>query len=380
MHILIIPSWYSTDPNSFTGSYFREQAHALSKEGHKVNIVYIDNRYTKSLFSKMPVQMYADNGFNVYTIKLPLSVKGIIYFFPGLIRFIGIHLFKYYCKQEGSPDLMHAHSAKYAGFIASVLNKRFAVPYVLTEHLSKLLKRNIPFQQQGIFKEAYKNAERLVAVSGSLANAMKTFANGRNIEVFENMVDEKFFTIPLEPISDTPFKFVAIGALTRIKGYDILIKAFHQSHQHINAKLLIAGEGNERKDLQLLIAKLKLEDQVNLLGSLSRDEVKNLLQSSHVLVSSSFYETFGITLIEGMACGLPVLATKSGGPDTIVERETGLLVDPGDIEQLAAGMKAIRENYSSYKKDEIRMKCIEKYGKNQAIKRLLYMYSEITQG
>ena len=379
MHILIIPSWYSTDSNSFTGSYFREQAHALSKEGHKVNIVYIENRYTSKLFSKMPVQMYADNGFKVYTIQLPLSVKGIIYFFPGLISFIGIHLFEYYCKQEGSPDLLHAHSAKYAGFIASVLNKRFAVPYVLTEHLSKLIKKNIPFHQKSIFKAGYKNARRIFAVSNSLAGAMKPLVSGRNIEIFENMVDEEFFNIPENAIPETPFIFTAIGNLIDIKGDDLLIKAFYQSQKNKNAKLLIAGEGNARKKLQRLITQLELENQVSFLGSLSREEVKRLLQSSHVLVSSSLYETFGITLIEAMACGLPVLSTRSGGPDTIVTIETGLLVKPGDIAQLAGGLKMIRENYPSYNKGVIRKSCIEKYGKKHTIEKLLNAYHETLQ-
>lgn len=379
MHILVFPSWYSTDPKSFAGSYFREHASALSREGHKVNVIYLENRYSINLFSKLSVGTYIENGFKTYFIRLPMLIKGLVFIYPKLISRIGFRLFEHYCSKEGMPDLLHTHSAKYAGYIASKISKRYAIPYVLTEHLSKLLKNNIPFQQRVIFREAYKNAVRLFAVSSSLAKAMKPLAVGKEIELFENMVDEKLFTIPLEPIPDKPFKFVAIGTLTQIKGYDILIKAFHQSHQHINAKLLIAGKGRERKHLQQLIEQLELENQVDLLGSLSRDEVKNLLQSSHVLVSSSFFETFGITLIEGMACGLPVLATKSGGPDTIVERETGLLVDPGDIEQLAAGMKTIRENYSSYKKDEIRKKCIEKFGKKQAIRKLLQMYSEMSR-
>jgi len=331
MHVLIIPSWYSTDPNSFTGSYFRELAAALLKAGCKVNMLYIENRFSNKLFSRLPIHTYIEDGFRVFEIKLPLSMKLLFYFFPKLIRKIGIHLFDYYITQEDFPDLVHAHSAKYPGFIASVINEKYSIPIVLTEHLSKILKNNIPAHQKSIFKEAYKNSTKLFAVSDKLAHAMKPMASGRNIEVFENMVDEEFFTIPAQPVPLSPFTFSAIGTMTPIKGYDVLIKAFHQSQANTDAKLLIAGEGEERSRLQQLIGQLKLEEQVILLNSLSRDEVKNLLQSSHVLVSSSYYETFGITLIEGMACGLPVLSTRSGGPDSIVSGETGLLVKPGDI-------------------------------------------------
>ena len=208
---------------------------------------------------------------------------------------------------------------------------------------------------------------------------MKPLVSGKNIEIFENMVDEEFFKIPEDALPDTPFIFIAIGNLIDIKGYDILIKAFNQSQKNRDAKLLIAGEGNARNKLQRLITQLEMENQISLLGSLSREDVKRLLQSSHVLVSSSLYETFGITIIEAMACGLPVLSTRSGGPDTIFTIETGLLVKPGDIDQLAGGLKTIRENYPSYNRGVIRNSCITKYGKKHAINRLLNVYMNILQ-
>lgn len=379
MHILLFPSWYSTDEGSYVGSYFREQARELSQKSIKVNVIYLDNRFSKTLISDLQVKTKRDAGFNVYSLKVPFILKGLIFFVPSLVYILGLRLFDYYQKQEGSPDLIHAHSAKYAGFIAKKIHKKFSIPYMITEHLSTIIKGDIPFHHRKVFSQAYKDPSRLFAVSETLAHSMMTFTHGQEIEVFENTVDERFFTMPENPIPDRPFTFVAIGSLLKNKGFDLLINAFHRSLYREDAKLLIAGIGSERDDLLRLIKSLGIENQVKLLGSLSRENVRNLLQASHVLISSSYHETFGITLIEGMACGLPVLSTRSGGPNSIVTKETGILIPTGDIEQLALGIKQIMEIYANYDRNHIRNMCINRFGSKKRILDLVDIYDSILQ-
>ena len=84
-----------------------------------------------------------------------------------------------------------------------------------------------------------------------------------------------------------------------------------------------------------------MSTQVEFPGLLNREEVRNIIQESHVVVSSSIIETFGVTLIEGMSCGKPVIATRSGGPEEFVTPEVGILIPTDDITALANAMKSM---------------------------------------
>jgi len=108
-----------------------------------------------------------------------------------------------------------------------------------------------------------------------------------------------------------------------------------------DVRLTIIGSGSEYDNLNSLIQKLNMQQQIKLYGIASRKEVLERLQNSDVFVSSSHYETFGVVIIEAMSCGLPVVATKCGGAESIVvDDKLGKLVDI-NINDLSLGMLAV---------------------------------------
>ena len=100
---------------------------------------------------------------------------------------------------------------------------------------------------------------------------------------------------------------------------DSFTQAF-KANQHY--KLLIVGEGPERKNLEKQIRKHAMNSQIKLFGAAKKEKVKELLHSSNCFVLSSIVETFGVVIIEAMSCGLPVLSTKCGGPESIITSDT----------------------------------------------------------
>jgi len=132
---------------------------------------------------------------------------------------------------------------------------------------------------------------------------------------------------------------LAVGRLDPQKGFDILIEAFSMIADKNGTRLLIAGEGAERKALEGLIRSRGLEDVVLLLGR--RDDIYELYQKSMFLVLSSRFEGFGMVLIEAMAFGCPVVAFDCPcGPGEIIhDGIDGLLVPHCDVDALAAAME-----------------------------------------
>jgi glycosyltransferase involved in cell wall biosynthesis len=128
---------------------------------------------------------------------------------------------------------------------------------------------------------------------------------------------------------------VTVGRLTRQKGLGDLLAAFAKASSHLpSARLLIAGEGPERARLEDLIASLELGDRVRLLGNVERPD--DLYRGADLFVLASRYEGFPFAMLEAMAAGLPVVATRFGGADEMVEHgRDGLLVSGGDIDGLA---------------------------------------------
>ena len=139
--------------------------------------------------------------------------------------------------------------------------------------------------------------------------------------------------------------FLYLGRLMPYKNVDILIKAFKEVLIQIgNAKLIIAGIGPSFDDLKILTKKLGLEKYIDFRGYVTDDERKRLLGKSWVMVQPSSFEGWGITVTEANASGTPVIASNTAGlKDSVIDGQTGLLVEAGSVGELVRIMVALTE-------------------------------------
>jgi glycosyltransferase involved in cell wall biosynthesis len=147
------------------------------------------------------------------------------------------------------------------------------------------------------------------------------------------------------------FKVVQLGRLhPKQKGQDIAIQALSllkQQHPEINIRLYLVG-GGALPELQALAERYQLLDEVVFVGQVDRDWVKNHLQDYHLKIQPSLLEGFGLTVVEGFACGLPVVASDLDGPREIINRlKVGLLVAPGNVAELSDGILKVYQAYKS---------------------------------
>jgi glycogen(starch) synthase len=138
--------------------------------------------------------------------------------------------------------------------------------------------------------------------------------------------------------ASTPY-VLAMGRLVEKKGFDLLLRAFGSlAPEFPRVQLLIAGDGEERKQLETLIDQLKMRDRISLLGFTDREKTIALFLGCEFFVLSSRIEPFGIVVLEAMAAGKPVLATTSGGVvDLVQPGVNGRLVEP-QVQALADGL------------------------------------------
>ncbi len=140
------------------------------------------------------------------------------------------------------------------------------------------------------------------------------------------------------------YVWMAVGRLTRQKGFDILIEAFSSlcKESEMTPVLLFVGDGEDRGSLEAQASGMVEEGFVRFLGQ--RDDVANLLGASDAFVLSSLWEGGPLVVLEAMAAGVPVVATRVGdASNMVVEGETGVLVQPGDVADLAGAMRKVME-------------------------------------
>ncbi len=256
--------------------------------------------------------------------------------------------------------LIHSHllDSNFYGAIASLLS---SCPQVATEHgeVHYLKEPKI------LFKYLFTNliAKKIVAVSKSTKERLKQIKcnnvmviyNGLNLSVFQSRISKPEVRRKLN-IPEEAIVVICIANLHQIKGQDVLLKSFSLIYQKFpNLYVLLVGKGKEEENLKRKAEIMRVKDRVYFLGI--REDIPELLAASDIFVLPSFSEAFPVSLLEAMASGIPVIATKVGGiPEMIEEKKSGFLVSPGSPYELAEKISALAE-------DERLRKSMGSYGK-----------------
>lgn len=383
MHVLVIPSWYATAANPVRGSFFKEQALALQRASMRVGVLVIPARVRtwhglaeirRARGRASQLVQRDDQGLPTYQLDWWGLAPSLL---PQRRLEVVLQAFDRYVAEQGPVDVIHAHGSLYAGYMAAHLRAERGIPVVLTEHMTALVNGRLFPDQRARAAHAVASADRCLAVGTRLAAALRRLVPGVDVQVVGNVIDTDFFTPASSPPARQPFVMTVVGGLVPRKGVDVLIEAFQRVFRGQPVTLQVVGKGRERQRLEQLVQRWGIGAQVRFHGALSRVAVRDLLRTSHALVSASHLETFGVTLIEAMACGLPVVATRSGGPEDIVTSESGLLVPPGDPAALAEALSTLVRDYDRFDPRTIRGECITRFSEAAITSTLRAIYGEL---
>jgi GalNAc-alpha-(1->4)-GalNAc-alpha-(1->3)-diNAcBac-PP-undecaprenol alpha-1,4-N-acetyl-D-galactosaminyltransferase len=229
-----------------------------------------------------------------------------------------------------------------------------------------------PLYKKFLLKTIYKlpNVKKVITCSSEIEKKLNNNYSLKNTKTIYNPINLKLIDQKL--LAPKPFKFdyiLAVGRLSRSKGFDILIKSFAKSDLKSIVKLVILGEGKERKNLEKLIGRLDLKNQVLLFGKVDNPFI--YMKYAKFFILSSRYEGFANVLLEALACGAPVIAIncETGTSEIIENGENGILVPIADEEALKVAMEKLFNDRELYKRLKTNTRrSIERFDVNNIVK------------
>jgi glycosyltransferase involved in cell wall biosynthesis len=225
-------------------------------------------------------------------------------------------------RRAARPDVVYAHFLVPSGLIAAVAG---GAPLVVTVHGRDVRNVGALPGVAAATRFVVRRAAAVVCVSDYLRRELELKvpdARGKTVVISSGVDLDRFAVTPAPP---GPTRFVCVGSLSERKNVVRLADAFARNRE---GTLTFVGDGPLR-------SRLEGRPGVELTGSVPHDEVANRIADAHVLCQPSLLEPLGQSLLEAMACGRPVVATRIGGPPELVPPGAGVLVDPLDEEALA---------------------------------------------
>ncbi|RYF05077.1 MAG: glycosyltransferase family 4 protein [Oxalobacteraceae bacterium] len=249
-------------------------------------------------------------------------------------------------------DAIDAHYFYPDGVAAVMLGKYFNKPVVITARgtdINLIPQYALPRKQ---LMWAAENAAGMITVCNALRDEMVQLGMpGERIVPLRNGVDLQRFQ-PMDrqaartKLGIDGFTLVSVGLLDTRKAHDLTIGALPMMP---DAKLLIAGTGPERKNLEMQAQRLGVADRVTFLGSVAQPQLKEYYNAADAMVLASSREGWANVLLESMACGTPVVASNVWGtPEVVAAPEAGVLMPERTSEGIARAVRTLREQYPDH--------------------------------
>lgn len=285
-------------------------------------------------------------------------------------------------RREVDAGFVHAHELFTGGGAARRLCARAGLPFVVTVHGQDLYSNlgRPPWRRE--LERAAEAATAIVCVSGRLAADVveRLGADPAKVVVVPNTYDAERFREAAR-VRGEGVRFISVGRLVPEKGHDVLLEAFARVEGEIrDARLTIVGDGVRRSALESQAASLGIAERVRFTGVLAGDGLAAEIADADVFVLPSRSEGFGVVLVEALATGMPVVATRCGGPEDIVADDMGVLVEPDDPDALARGMLAVAERLGAFDGHAIARTVAERYSPEAVAARLVRVYEDVVAG
>jgi glycosyltransferase involved in cell wall biosynthesis len=255
--------------------------------------------------------------------------------------------------REFQPDVVHIFFGIPDGPIGWLLKRVYGLPYIIS-----LRGADVPSDEVKRFARQYKvlrpfirwlwrDADALVAVSDGLRSYAKETAPDLPIEVIPNAIDLSAFTPSVQQERDGPVRLLYVGRFNAFKDVETLIEAVGRLSQMDIGKfeLDLVGEGEQRPVLERMVSELGLTRRVHFAGWVTRDQIADHYRSADIFVTATTWEGMPNTVLEAMACGLPIVGTQASGLSELVRDDlNGYLVPIKDPSALAQALARLVDN------------------------------------
>jgi L-malate glycosyltransferase len=311
--------------------------HSLTESSFKVALFSFGKNKEKYLDVTL-------NKIPVFSLDLPNTLQQKNELSISKLRYLNAVKFIKKIISDFSPDIVHAHYASSYGFLGALSNFQ---PYVISVWGSDVL--SFPYNSfihRKILKFSLNHSSIVLATSEFLANQTKKFTQ-KEIHVTPFGVDvHKFNSIKIKrPFNGKDIVVGTIKSLEKTYGIDKLIEAFSivkKRHQELPLKLFIVGSGSEENNLKELAKKMIDKNDCVFTGYINYDIIQDYHNMIDISVFLSNQESFGVSVLESMACCKPVIVSNTGGLREIVDNDqNGYFVSPNNPEEAANAIEQL---------------------------------------
>ncbi|MBC9936606.1 MULTISPECIES: glycosyltransferase [unclassified Leucobacter] len=385
MHILFLPSWYPETADDFSGSFFREQAEAFVDEGHQVGVLSVRGfpLYAAREMRARPsgVRIAEEAGIPVYRADVLLPVPK----WAALnLRALERHwqtLYERYVSAHGVPDVLHAHAMFPAGIVAHRIATREGIPFVVTEHRPSSMDR---LREPGLGKMAIRAAgstRGLVAVARGFAtelNAAYASSSGETWRYLPGLLSPQFEDVRVREFPAGEMVFGHVSHLDPGKRVGLLIDSFAEAFPGATGpRLRIIGNSVHLQGLKQQASERGVGSRVEFVGAIPREQIAAEFGRLHVFVLPSEAEAFGTVLWEAMACGVPLVSTRTWAGLNAVTEQTGLTVAIDNQHELAEALITMQQTAVSYDGEQIRNHSVSHCGRAAFVANYIELYREV---
>ena len=276
-------------------------------------------------------------------------------------------------KNFGQPDLIHTHLLAQPSLIA---RKHFPkTPMIVSEHWTGFVNgyfEQLPGFKRNIFRKSASRAAAVTVPSVGLKEAMAGHGFNANLQIVANVIETSSTEASL------PQDRLEILTVADMHDHNKNISGSLEALASVDwpFRFRIIGDGEDLATLKLKATKLKLDSHVVFEGRKSNPEVLEALSSCHCLLVNSRYETFSMVTAEALAAGVPVIATRCGGPETFVIPEAGILIEKDNPKQLQDALNQMNSSWMTFDKTAIRKTFSTKFSREKIGQRFLELYQE----
>lgn len=363
--VLFLASWYPSRVNEVLGIFIKRKAAAMTKLCSVALIYVVDDSSLKDKTYELTSNI-ENNIFTarVYFKKSPNKLSNLLLY---NIRYLKSYYlgWKEVKAKWGTPDLIHANVIDRSGYIALLFKFIKGINYVITEHSTPDIdyltgiktKTKIPLKF--LKKIVIKNCSFLNVDSNPSLEYLKKAGFAGRMGVIPNIVELNEKYLSLKKL-DEPRKIksaIHISILNQRKNVADIIRAFARIYKELNRSgfiFNIIGDGEEKANLEKLAEELGVLNKFIFFHGLVTEEKKlELLTSADFHILNSTDEGFSVVTAEAILYGIPVIATKCGGPEDFVNKTTGILIERKNLDELIKAILFMLDNSWKYNKAEL---------------------------
>jgi glycosyltransferase involved in cell wall biosynthesis len=324
---------------------------------------------TKSLTE---IVIYFRHSGEIESITGKLSYNRLYYQYSSL-------LLDHLIRSFGKPVCIHVHVPVKMGRLAMMMQRKWKIPYVVSEQSSKYLPGiEDGFDMRSWFyrysvKQVFRKALAVSNVSTALGKIIGKMAGREDVKVIRNVADPRVFNYI--PNDLTTFTFIHASTLKAQKNIHGILHVFKKLREERQDFRLVVLGGDE-EDLSVLKATYGDASWLELAGTVEHSRVAGYMQKANCLVMFSRDENFPCVIVEALCCGLPVISSDAGGCAEAIHEQNGIVVSAGDEAQLFTAVKDVMRNYHQYNRQKIANDAATQYGNEQIGSDFISFYRE----